>query len=303
MRTRSHAMVVVLLMSVLRVRQAVADDAQPVLIAQGTVRDAKNAPIANANVLLCYEKRQINADNAVIETVQSDENGKYQFKTPLRFETPKGTIESDHYVVVSYDATHAPGWVNIIGTGAQATNDLVLDTATPQDVQVTDAQGNPLSDVTLRLAEAGDPQDRYPAFRQLSTFPPDMIAVSETTDAQGAATLKNLPHTQLQIVASHPGYADATLRLGAPQKEPLPIKMMPAATVKGTVRDSQGQPVSGITVIFLDTNHFAPQAVKTDDKGHYECNALAPIGAPPHMATAGIPSSCAIRNSALQSKL
>ncbi|HEX3356714.1 MAG TPA: carboxypeptidase-like regulatory domain-containing protein [Tepidisphaeraceae bacterium] len=279
MRTRSHAIVVVLLMSVVSAGQAVADDVQPGMIAQGTVRDAKNAPIANANVQLCYEKNQLNADNAVVETVQTDEGGKYQFKTPLRFATSNGTVDSDHYVVVAYDATHAPGWANIIGTRTQTMNDLVLDNATPQDVQVTDSQGTPLSDVVLRLAGAGDPQDRYAAFRQLSTFPPDMIAVTEMTDAQGAATLKNLPHTQLQLVASHPGYADATIRLGAPQKEALPIKMMPAATVKGTVRDLQGQPVSGVTVIFLDINHVSARAVKTDEKGNYECDSLAPKGA------------------------
>ena len=63
----------------------------------GSVRDVSGKPVAGAKVML-YAKRNLwGLDNEVVEAVQTDAIGAYQFRTPLHFKIPNCTDYTDHY--------------------------------------------------------------------------------------------------------------------------------------------------------------------------------------------------------------
>jgi uncharacterized surface anchored protein len=148
---------------------------------------------------------------------------------------------------------------------------------------VNSVTGAPLNKVDLR-AESMD--GKY------------SVAASTTTDANGNFTMVNLPAGQYWLKGIRNGYLDTyygarraaskgtTITLASGQEmKSLVIKLLPFGVIAGTVRDADGEPLSGATINLLRQRYDGPghrklepyvQNVTTDDLGQYRIADLEP---------------------------
>lgn len=167
---------------------------------------------------------------------------------------------------------------------------------------VDSVTGAPLTKVELRL----EPVDRQSGPAALTT-----------SDAQGRFAMVDLDPGRYHLKGSRSGYlevaygarqphaAGTQLRLESGQAAPdLVLKLMPAAVIAGTVRDSDGEPIEGADVS-LDRLSYSegPRRVtgedgtRTDDRGQYRFSGLIPgkyyIGVEPRGGSPGVDRSAA----------
>lgn len=82
---------------------------------------------------------------------------------------------------------------------------------------------------------------------------PEEVASSFVTDEQGRFRLTGLPAGRLQVVATHPDYADGTSRimpLGLGERlDDVIVVLVPGVFVVGTVMDQHQEPIVGATIV------------------------------------------------------
>jgi len=112
----------------------------------------------------------------------------------------------------------------------------------------------------------------------------------KTSDAEGAFVLEDLAAGLYFVSATAPGYIDEAMTIGDPTELPrhligsrLKITMIKGGVVTGTVTDSKGQPVVGVSVIASVPGGTAPFSSfmagtlgETDDRGIYRLFGLTP---------------------------
>jgi len=164
---------------------------------------------------------------------------------------------------------------------AAAAQDQPPQTCTLSGHAINSVTGAPLGKVEV-LAEAAD-RDAPPA--------------STTTDAKGNFTLVELPAGQYRLKGHRNGYVDTyygarragsggtviALEAGQELKD-AQIKLLPFGVIAGTVRDTDGEPMSGAAVMlfrqqYTETGHrevHAEAETVTDDQGQYRVTDLEP---------------------------
>ncbi len=108
------------------------------------------------------------------------------------------------------------------------------------------------------------------------------------TDAAGLFRFAALPEGRYQIAASKPQFADSITVNGqlvalGPSKEDVTVRLAPLCVIEGTVRDQNGAPMQGVSVIAVQSRVDAGRRVRsearnsaTDDRGRYRLWNLDP---------------------------
>jgi len=173
--------------------------------------------------------------------------------------------------------------VELVLAFAMAAQDMPPQMGTLSGTAVNSVTGAPLSKVELRAIPAG------------VRFAP---MASTTTDAKGNFTLVDLAPGEYRLKALRNGFLDTpygarraasegtliTLQAGQEIKD-LRIELAPYSVIAGTVRDPEGEPISGATLmLFAQSFESGHRKVtqqgfwenKTDDLGQYRITDLAP---------------------------
>jgi hypothetical protein len=166
----------------------------------------------------------------------------------------------------------------------QAPEDKPAATGSLSGIAVNSVTGAPLGKVELLASLAGASWGS--------------AAASTVSDAKGRFNMVDLPPGQYRVQARRNGYLDTyygarradskgsliTLEAGAEIKD-LRIKLLPGCVLAGTVRDADGEPVSGAMIMLLKQSYERGRREivqhaffedKTDDLGQYRITNLEP---------------------------
>jgi protocatechuate 3,4-dioxygenase beta subunit len=249
---------------------------------RGLVVDEKGAPVAQARVLLYHAVSYWGLGNQIVEEVRSDAEGRFAFTKTMPFLVPEGTVDTDHYTLCATHEGKAVGWAHIIGSGPERREfTLTLTRPASQNYEVVDKDGKPIAGATLWLRYAGSQEDKQAAFRQILELPEDIGIGRAVTDANGKATLADLPDTPRTVAASKPGYEDCmactTPRDGTPR-----FVLQPAASLEGHVYDPLGAPVAGAKVwLYPRFKWHQFFLARTDEHGFYRVEKIWSNGSAP----------------------
>lgn len=102
------------------------------------------------------------------------------------------------------------------------------------------------------------------------------------SDAQGKATLRDLPVGDLAVQAQAPDFIDNTGSIQITEDadpEPLRLVLDRGRTLEGKVFDTTGQPIEGVTLRYQvedgDVSHMWDHGMTTDKSGHYVVRGVA----------------------------
>ena len=250
--------------------------------ARGVVIDEKGAPVAQARVLLYHTANYWGLGNEIVEEVRSDVAGRFAFTKAMPFATPKGTLDTDHYTLYVLHEGKALAWAQIIGYGPeQREYKLTLTKPVSQSYEVVDKEGKPVAGATVWLRYADRQENRQPVFHESFLLPTDIGIERAVTDANGRATLADLPDTNRSVAASKPGFEDSlsctTPRDGAPR-----FTLQPAASLEGRVLDPLGAPVAGAKVwLYPKFKWHQFFLARTDANGFYRVGKIWSNGKEP----------------------
>ena len=134
--------------------------------------------------------------------------------------------------------------------------ELVLQRGVSIEGHVTDKSGAPIAEAFVK-SESGP---------------------TGFTDPGGNFRLEGLPPGAQEIEACHPEFAPALLRLSLPlpEGERVSFQLGRGGAVEGTVTDTDGAPVDGVSISIGKEGPQAPQAL-TDEAGRYRIEHL-PVG-------------------------
>jgi protocatechuate 3,4-dioxygenase beta subunit len=219
------------------------------------VVDDRDQPVAGAQVTVM----SIDPESPLRQTRFTDEEGA------IVFDDARG--------LALRIAAEAIGWVRITKNFAQAPADAKIQLLRGVVVQgrVTSVRGRiPVEGASVLLSsEVG----RQVAF----------------TDADGVYRISDVPAGAVEIVASHPdfadGRADAVVKPTGREDRPfeLPaVDLSEAGQIEGEVLDARGNPVLGARVAigvapaYLPAGALPPGMATTDSKGRFKLNGVAP---------------------------
>jgi hypothetical protein len=102
----------------------------------------------------------------------------------------------------------------------------------------------------------------------------DMTAVrTATTDSEGNFLIAGLPSKPGMLLLEKPGYARAALSGIASGDDVQTFELSREATIEGTVKNCEGEPVRGARLELSAGEHLFPEAV-TDGAGRYRIEGL-----------------------------
>jgi hypothetical protein len=250
----------------------------------GIVLDEKGLPVPSARVLLYHAVNYWGFHNKITEEVRSDASGRFAFTKPLPFKTPHGSLRSDHYTLFALQEGKAPAWEHILGgTPEKEEFTLTLTAPVSKAYEVVDKSGNPIAGAVVWLRYAAKQENKAPAFRESLSLPHDIGLSSAMTDANGRATLHNLPNTECSVAVSKAGFEDegALSRVTPPDGVPR-FTPQRASTLEGRVTDPLGAPVVGARVwLYPKFKLHYYFLAETDKNGAYKVEKISSHGTAP----------------------
>jgi RNA polymerase sigma factor (sigma-70 family) len=232
---------------------------------KGVVVDLDGLPITNAKVVLYHDIHQWGLGNRVVEETISDANGRFVFESPINFtQSTKHSYAQDLYVLLATHPNYAFGWQNLRQGQEQESYELVLTDPTSRMITVIDHEGNPLAGVRVWLYNVGDRKSSEPLFRDYLKLDTDIGLLGTITDANGQATVTNLPKTQCSFHATLEEYATGLAFPGGKQ-----IRLSKGANVYGRVFSEHDKPVEGASVKFHTNWMWQSFLAKTDAEGRF----------------------------------
>jgi hypothetical protein len=176
-------------------------------------------------------------------------------------------------VLLADQPGHAVGWLDIPDEVASFQGDIILTEPTERTITVIDDGGRPVEGAAVTAYGLGDPSSPSPHFRKPLALRVKDGPLAATTNAEGRATLTQLPRTNASFVAMKSGYAETyTFR------EQDTIRLTPAATLSGTVTGPAGEPLAGIKVVLFTGFMWSFEHATTDDRGRYRFDGLKARG-------------------------
>ncbi|MBN1359265.1 MAG: redoxin domain-containing protein [Sedimentisphaerales bacterium] len=224
---------------------SLAQQAEP-MVCKGTVVDREGKPIPNARVALYHNCSRWRLGNRVAQETTTGLDGSFAFPQPVRYCGPSEyAYGRDTYILLAVHPDCALAWCSIARGQEKPSYELVLTEPQSQTVTVTDHEGNPLAGVRVWPYALGDPAGSEALFRETFFVSTDPGLVGGTTGADGKAVVTNLPRTRCSFHADLKGYAQG-LTFSASHT----IRLNKGATVAGSVRNEEGQPVKDAVVRF-----------------------------------------------------
>ncbi|HTW97802.1 MAG TPA: carboxypeptidase regulatory-like domain-containing protein [Acidimicrobiales bacterium] len=210
----------------------------------GTVTDADSgAPVAGAIV-------STDALNGAAGPVVTAADGSYTLSG-----LPAGSID---LVVVPPDTTHLAATEQVTTSAGQtATENVALEPAGTLEATIVASDGaTPLSGVEVEIVGPSPLTSESPEQSQ-----------PETTDSSGEISLGDLPEGgyDLQVVGSD---AHEDFSIGPNARLASLTLTVPTGTLSGEVEDSNGEPLSGVTVALSDASGLI-DSTETDASGDY----------------------------------
>jgi hypothetical protein len=127
--------------------------------------------------------------------------------------------------------------------------ELVLEKGFTIIGTVSDERGQPIIGVEVNASPL-----------ETGSAPSGIGLATAISDGDGGFRLEGLPRGTIRVVARHPELATKTQEVAAPTREPLHLVMSGGTSLAGTVIDTSGQALSGVTVSLLD-DHDTPAAL------------------------------------------
>lgn len=211
---------------------------EPAGTISGTVTNGSGGAIQSATITV-----QDGSGN--FYTTSSGQSGSYAI------EVPQGS-----YTVKADNDSYAPSSINAVSVsvGLTTTQDFTLKDAAIISGTITDQNGNSISGATVSAWDSN-----FENFQQT------------TTDNQGNYELE-VSNGSYTVEASKSGYA-STQKTGVQaiegQTTTQDIQFQQAATVTGTVTDSQGNALGSTKVVVHDSGYQTYQATQTNAQGQY----------------------------------
>lgn len=103
----------------------------------------------------------------------------------------------------------------------------------------------------------------------------DEVGHVTRTNTSGAFSLSDVPPGGVRVVARAAGFATESVVADVGRAN-LRLVLTPAGTLAGVVRDAEGQPARGATVILAGSGVWPPREYQSDDDGRYRIDDVAP---------------------------
>lgn len=231
----------------------------------GVVRDEQGKAVADATVVLFHRERRWGLDDEILQRTETDPNGRYLLTAPIHFkQTEPHDYTQDSYILFATHPDYALAWQNIRQGQVKPAYELTLTHPTTRTITVTDTAGNPIPGARVWLYEAGDRTDSNPLFRDYLYVETDVGLVGGTTDANGSATITNLPATDCCFNASLKGFATS---LAFSSQNPIHLTL--GADVSGWVLTPKGMPVAGAIVRLQAEWMWSQFLARSDSQGRF----------------------------------
>ncbi|NVJ15393.1 carboxypeptidase-like regulatory domain-containing protein [Myxococcus sp. AM010] len=218
---------------------------------EGSVRDESGRPIARARVGAGAARgRAPPADD-----VTTAEDGRFRLG-PLRMEPYIFNVMAPGHQGQLRDVVASPG----------ERVDFTLARAHLLQGTVTDAQGNPLSDVDIDVDDA--------LHVETGTFREEVDPT--TSDEHGRFELTFPDPGDYTLVLTRPGHVEERVGVDVPGPA-LSVTLRAAGRVEGVVTNTQGVPIPGMTLSLVDTREaVASQETETDAEGRFLITEVGP---------------------------
>jgi beta-lactamase regulating signal transducer with metallopeptidase domain/protocatechuate 3,4-dioxygenase beta subunit len=226
----------------------------------GCVVDKDGRPVADARVVLYYNRNRWGLHNRVADETRSAKDGIFTF-SGLVYEARTesfGISESNEYWIFATHPKYAVGWKRVPPGKAGESLQVVLGDPGECAVTVVDDQGKPLEGARVWLHQAGDRQGKRPEYREYFYINDDLDLAAATTGPDGKARISNLPDTTLSFYASKEGYSD-TWRGGRHIGDTVDFPLTRGGILRGQVTFAEsGKPASGVVVWLYPKWGFTP---------------------------------------------
>ncbi len=240
----------------------------------GKILNTEGKPINKSKVILYNNYSKWGMGNRVVEEVESVADGSFVLKSPLDYSDTGGyPYGRDSYIIIATHPDYALSWVNINKKHKKSQYELILTSPTIFTITVTDLADNPLSGARVWCYSMGDRESSNPAFRDYLSLSTDIGLVGATTDAQGRATVTNLPKTGCSFHATLKGYATGLAFPG--QKT---IRLTQGATLAGSVLTEDNTAVEGAIIRLRADWMWQFFLTKTDSQGRFRFEDLPANG-------------------------
>jgi protocatechuate 3,4-dioxygenase beta subunit len=223
---------------------------------EATVRDAAGKPVPGAQVSLDRapqdpEDADVIPGPIFVAAGTADENGRVRLG-PLEAGEHTFQVEADRMLDLVVTRSVAPGAPAL---------EFVLTPALLVEGQVTDTEGKPVAEAALTLvsdapsrrepspSEAPRPGLRGRRFSHEPSFELD-ATFNALSDAQGRFALKVDRPLSGKLTVEAPGFLPRELQVQAPTAG-LKVALDSGATVRGTVTNSRGEPVTDVDITVM----------------------------------------------------
>ncbi len=248
-----------------------ANSEAPRLSCSGMIVDEKSEPVAGAKVSLYYQYSRYGQKNRIVAQVSSGVDGRFEMDEALIFQkNVNHSYARDSYTLLVTHEDYALGWQSVEQGADYNSYKILLTEPTTKLVTVTNHEGDPLAGARVWMSSAGNRKSSKPYFRKHLSIPTDAGITGAITDANGVATISNLPKTDCVFNADLEGYATAFGKTS--------IRMTKGAEFSGTVLTSGNTPIVDATVQ-LKTDwmwHFF--RTTTDSQGRFSFRDLPAKG-------------------------
>ncbi|QDF01729.1 carboxypeptidase-like regulatory domain-containing protein [Myxococcus xanthus] len=220
---------------------------------EGSVRDESGRPIARARVGAGAARGRA----PPADYVTTAEDGRFRIG-PLRLEPYIFNVMAPGYQGQLRDA--------VASSGERV--DFTLRRAHLLQGTVTDPQGNPLSGVDI------DVDDEIQTETETETFREEVDPT--TSDEHGRFELTFPTPGDYTLVLTHHGHMEERVKVNVPGPA-LSVVLRAAGRVEGTVTNTQGVPIHGMTLSLVDTREtVASQETETDAEGRFSLTEVGP---------------------------
>jgi hypothetical protein len=240
---------------------------------RGRVLDDAGHPIVGARVRLYRRDSRWERRHPVDEETTSAPDGGFRLTAllgPRPLSESRGLPQS---VLLADFPGRAVGWRIIPLNATSFEGDLILKAPSERTITVVDSDGRAVQGGKLTASILGESDSPLRDVREKLELRPDDGPLVATTDADGRATLKQLPGKGNYFVATKPGFAEAYAS-GEQDK----MRLTPSATLSGRLTGPGGEPLSGVKVVLHSMFLWNFMRAVTDADGKYRISDLMARG-------------------------